>query len=100
MVLLIVKSRFDAWVAAIVRRLGVIHGVSPFVVPVDKIARYAAITQGVKVERVPALIVIRPKHLDHGVPIASVSYGFQSLESIVQAVFDARYRGPTLSYHP
>jgi hypothetical protein len=71
-----------------------------FVVPAKRIARYAAITQGVAVERVPALVVIRPKQLDRGVPVASVSYGFQSPESMVQAVIDAGYEGPAVDYHP
>jgi hypothetical protein len=80
--------------------VGFVRGVSLFIVPADKIARYAAITQGVKVERVPALVVVRPKRLDHGIPTASVHYGYQSPESIVQAVIDAGYRGRTLDYHP
>ncbi|HWW66921.1 MAG TPA: hypothetical protein VNY83_02965 [Solirubrobacterales bacterium] len=76
------------------------RSVSLSVVPAGKIARYVAITQGVKVDRVPALIVVRPKHLDKGIATASVSYGFQTPQSIEQAVVDARYRGRTLSYHP
>lgn len=71
-----------------------------FVVPAGRIARYAAIAQGVAVDRVPALVVVRPKHLDEGIPVASVSYGFQSPESVVQAVVDAGYEGRTLDYHP
>ncbi len=81
-------------------RLGSLSGVSTFVVPAAKIARYAAITEGVGVERVPALVVIRPKRLEGAVPTASVSYGFQSGESVVQAVIDAGYEGPTVDYHP
>ena len=87
-------------VPAVLSSLQGMDGVSVFVVPADQIARYAAITQGVRVERVPALIVVTPKHLDEGVPSASVSYGFQSPQSVVQAVVDARYRGRTLDYHP
>jgi len=75
-------------------------GVTPFVVPSNHIARYVSIAQGVKVNRLPALVVVRPRHLDNGVPTASVQYGFQSAESVVQAVIDAGYKGPTLSYHP
>lgn len=71
-----------------------------FVVPAGKISRYAAITEGVGVNRVPALVVVRPKHLHQTIPTASVSYGFQSGESVVQAVIDAGYKGPTLEYHP
>ncbi|MGC1851255.1 MAG: hypothetical protein WA687_02315 [Solirubrobacterales bacterium] len=71
-----------------------------FVVPAAKIARYAAISEGVGVDRVPALVVVTPKHLKKTVPTASVSYGFQSPQSIAQAVIDAGYEGKTLDYHP
>ena len=71
-----------------------------FVVPAAKISRYAAITEGVGVDRVPALVVVTPKHLKKTVPTASVSYGFQSPQSVAQAVIDAGYKGPTLDYHP
>lgn len=81
-------------------RLDGMSGVSTFVVPVSQIARYAAITQGVGVDRVPALVVLSPKRLNQSVPTASVSYGFQDGESIEQAVIDAGYKGPTLEYHP
>lgn len=90
----------DSLVARTVRRLRHISHVSAFIVPAKQIARYAAITQGVDVDRVPALVVVRPKDLDSGVAIASVSYGVQSLESAKQAVRDARYKGVTLAYHP
>ena len=76
------------------------EGVSMFVVPVDEIAKYTAITQGVEVSQVPALVVVRPKNLDKGIPSASVSYGYQSPETVRQAVIDARYKGRTLDYHP
>lgn len=76
------------------------QGVSMFVVPADQIARYTAITQGAEVTRVPALVVVRPKNLDQGIPSASVAYGYQSPSSVRQAVIDARYRGHTLDYHP
>jgi hypothetical protein len=101
-VLLFVRDRGieDRLVLPAVERLDGMSGVSTFVVPVSKIARYASITQGVALERVPALIVVRPKNLDNGIPVASVSYGFQSPQSVVQAVIDARYRGRTLDYHP
>ncbi|HWP32154.1 MAG TPA: hypothetical protein VNL97_00255 [Solirubrobacterales bacterium] len=90
----------DRLVTGATRRLGSLPGVSTFVVPADRIARYAAIAQGVDVNRVPALVVLRPKRLDHGLPSASVSYGFQSPQSVVQAVVDAGYKGRTLGYHP
>jgi hypothetical protein len=83
-----------------VKRLEGMDGVSPFVVQADQIARYVSIAQGVRVNRLPALVVVRPRHLDDGVATASVQYGFQSAESVVQAVVDAGYKGPTLAYHP
>jgi hypothetical protein len=71
-----------------------------FVVPAAKISRYAAISEGVGVDQVPALVVVTPKHLKKTVPTASVSYGFQSPQSVAQAVIDAGYKGKTLDYHP
>jgi hypothetical protein len=75
-------------------------GVTVFQIPAAEVSRYAAITEGVGVERVPALVVVTPKHLEKTVPTASVSYGYQSPESVRQAVIDAGYEGPTLDYHP
>jgi hypothetical protein len=71
-----------------------------FIVPAHQISRYAAITEGVGVDRVPALVVVTPKHLDQSVPTASVSYGFQSPQTVAQAVIDAGYKGPMVDYHP
>jgi hypothetical protein len=90
----------DQMVHAAVDRLSSMPNVSTFVVPADRIARYATIAQGAAVDRVPALVVLRPRRLDHGVATASVHYGFQSPESVVQAVVDAGYKGHTLDYHP
>ena len=53
----------DRLVGRPARGLAALPGVATFVVPARKIARYAAITEGVGVDRVPALVVIRPKHL-------------------------------------
>lgn len=90
----------DRKVAAGVERLRLLSGVAVFVAPADRVAHYAGIAQGVGLERVPALVVLRPKRLDHGIPTAFVKYGFQSPESMVQAVVDAGYKGKTLDYHP
>jgi len=81
-------------------RLAGMAGVTTFIVPASEIARYASITQGVGVDRVPALVVLGPKKLDQAVPTASVSYGFLDGDSVEQAVIDAGYKGPTLEYHP
>lgn len=83
-----------------VARLSAIGNVATFVVPTHQIVRYVSITQGVDLSRVPALVVIRPKNLSHGYDPASVHYGFQSAQSVVQAVVDARYHDGTLPYHP
>ncbi|HEV2857721.1 MAG TPA: hypothetical protein VGW80_04885 [Solirubrobacterales bacterium] len=80
--------------------LSAVPDVALFVVPSQEIARYAAIAEGAGVNRVPALVVVRPKSLSNGSPTASVSYGYQDSESVVQQVVDARYKGRTLSYHP
>ncbi len=90
----------DRLVAATVERLRALPGAAVFVVPAGRIARYAAIAQGVEVNRVPALVVLRPKRLDKGIPTASVHYGFQSPGSVVQAIVDAGYKGRTVPYHP
>jgi hypothetical protein len=90
----------DRLVTEAVHRLDSIGAVATFVVPVHQLVRYVSIAQGVDLSRVPALIVIRPKHLNNAYDPASVHYGFQSAQSIVQAVVDARYHGGTLPYHP
>jgi hypothetical protein len=91
----------DRLVRRAVESLRTLPSVVTFVVPAGRISRYAAIAQGVAVDRVPALVVVRPKRLARsGVPSASVSYGFQSRQSVVQAVLDAGYKGPTVDYHP
>jgi hypothetical protein len=90
----------ERMVAGATARLDALEDVTTFVVPAKQIARYATIAQGVDVSRVPALVVIRPKSIDRGIPSASVAYGYQSPESVEQAVVDAGYKGPTLAYHP
>jgi hypothetical protein len=73
-----------------------------FLVPADEIADYSRITQGVDVERTPALVVIRPRRLTEGpTPVASVAYGFRGPQSVDQAVEDALYEGrQDLPYYP
>ncbi|MGH2956681.1 MAG: hypothetical protein ACRDL6_06785 [Solirubrobacterales bacterium] len=78
-----------------------ITGVAVFVARAKNVARYSRITQGVGVSRVPALVVVRPKSASGPVPQATVSYGFRSSQSVVQAVEDALYKGKdNLPYHP
>jgi hypothetical protein len=69
-------------------------------VPVKQLPRYASVTVGLDLNRVPALVVMKPKRLSGGIPQATVDYGFQTRESIVLAVTDASYEGPEVTYHP
>jgi hypothetical protein len=75
-------------------------GVRTFVIPADELSRYSAITGGVGLERVPALVVLTPKDVAGNTPSASVRYGFQGEQAVAQAIVDAGYKGPTLAYHP
>lgn len=76
-------------------------GVAYFSVPVEKVARYSAITGPLGLSGAPALIVIQPRHLNAGgAAPATVTYGFQSKQDIKQAVIDAGYHGPELTYAP
>ena len=90
----------DRRIVGNVPRIDAVGDVATFVVPAKRVARYAAITLGLEVDRTPALIVMRPKRLSNGTPQASVSYGFQSPQAVVQAVRDASYDGPKVTYHP
>jgi hypothetical protein len=69
-------------------------------VPVKQLPRYASVTVGLDLNRVPAVVVMKPKRLSDGIPQATVDYGFQTPESLVQAVRDAAYDGPEATYHP
>ena len=55
---------------------------------------------GADVQQVPALVVMRPQRLSGGVPQASVDYGFQTPQSVVQAVVDAALQGPRSDLPP
>lgn len=75
--------------------------VSVFVTRAKSVARYSRITQGVGVDRTPALVVVRPRGKGISVPEAQVSYGFRNSQSVVQAVHDALYKGrDDLPYYP
>jgi hypothetical protein len=91
----------DHLVRRSVGQLGLEPRVKVYVTKAKHIARYAWLTQGVEVSVLPALVVLRPRKLTHGTPTASVSYGFRDPQSVVQAVEDALYRGPSdRPYHP
>lgn len=90
----------DRLVESATRGLDGFRDTELFVVPAAKISRYAAIAEGVGVDRVPALVVVSPKDLEKSVPVASVHFGYLSPQSVSQAVIDAGYTGPTVDYHP
>ena len=93
----------DRKVETAVRALDVVTSVSVFVAPVKRIANFASITQGVDIDRAPALIVMKPKSESGsgtGNAQAVVRYGFRSPASVVQAVRDAMYDGPAATYSP
>jgi len=72
-----------------------------FSAPVDEIARYSAITGPLGVSQAPALIVVRPRALNgQGTAEATVDYGFRGAADVRQAVVDAGYKGPNLTYAP
>jgi hypothetical protein len=92
----------DSAVKASVELLRANGSLAVFVANAGKISRFSRITEGVDVNRVPALVVVRPKRLTGGgPPTAAVSYGFRSPDSVAQAVRDSLYKGPTnLPYYP
>lgn len=90
----------DRRVKAASEALTLLPGVALIEVPIRQLPRYAAVTVGLEVNRAPALVVVRPRKLSGGVPQASVDYGFQTVESAIQAVRDANYKGPEKTYHP
>jgi hypothetical protein len=101
-VLLIVRGGGidDRLVRGAVRTLNGDPGTAVFVSRAKDIARYSRITQGVGVDRVPALVVVRPRR-ESSVPEAQVSYGFRDSQGVVQAVHDALYSGrDDLPYYP
>jgi hypothetical protein len=94
--LLVVRERGidDDKIRGMVEALRARGDTEVFVTVAAGIAKYSRITQGVDVDRVPALVVLRPKRLTDGPsPTASVSYGYRGPESVDQTVRDALYKG-------
>jgi hypothetical protein len=71
-----------------------------FLVPAKEVSRYARITEGVDIDRVPALVTVSPRSVSGRVPEATVSYGFRGPDSVRQAVEDALFDGKTVTYDP
>ena len=94
------KGNDDKLVERSADTIGARGDTAVFIVDSDDVADYSRITEGVGVDRTPAVVTVRPKSITAGVPEASVTYGFRSTNSIVQAVIDALYEGPTVPYYP
>jgi hypothetical protein len=75
-------------------------GVSLFTDSVKSVSRYTQITQAINLDRVPALVVLRPKRLTAGTATATVSYGFRDVQSVQQEITDALFNGRTVGYSP
>jgi hypothetical protein len=96
------KGIDDKRLEAIVKAIEARPDTAVFETRAAGIADYSRITQGVDVDRTPALVVIQPKRLaDGGLPTATVSYGFRGPDSAEQAVRDALYEGrDNIPYYP
>lgn len=91
----------DAYTKLALKEAAAVEGADVIVVPAKQIYRYAAVTVGLDINQVPALIAMRPKRLSGGVPQAIVAYGYQTPQSVYQTIRDATYVGPEQrSYHP
>lgn len=102
-VLLIVRPHGidDRLVKTSVDSLSGRSNVAVFTARAAQVARYSRITQGVGVDHVPALVVVRPRSASGSTPQGRVSYGFRNSKSVVQAVDDALYTGQeNLPYYP
>ncbi len=94
------KSFPDKQVKKYTKALRGDKGTKVFIVQAKDIADYARITQGVAVDRTPALVVIRPRNRTDGVPTAVVAEGFRGSGSVKTALEDALYNGPTEPSYP
>jgi hypothetical protein len=91
----------DDAVKASVERMSGLPDTAVFMTNAGHVSRYSRIASGVDLDRVPALIVLRPQKLTHGTATATVSYGFRGPASVAQAIADALYNGPTnVPYYP
>jgi len=75
-------------------------GVTLFDTLARDIADYSRVTQGVDVDRVPAMIILSPRKVSGDVPTAAVSYGFRGPKSVEQAIADAGFEGEAIPYFP
>ena len=90
----------DALVEAATQEAAGASGVALFTDSVSNVSRYTQITQAINLDRVPALVMLRPKRLTAGTATATVSYGFRDVQSVQQEITDALFNGRTVGYSP
>jgi hypothetical protein len=91
----------DKLVDTSVEAVSAVPRIAVFTVRAQQISRFSRITQALGVDRVPALVVIKPRKGTSETPEAQVSYGFRSTQGVLQAVKDALYTGPdNQPYYP
>ncbi len=78
---------------------------SVFVTDAKNVGKYSRIAQGVKLDRVPAIIALKPvdpkaKGGDLPLPEASITYGYMGPGGVEQVLGDARYDGKVSGYDP
>ena len=66
----------------------------------SNVSRYTQITQAINLDRVPHLVVLRPKRLTAGTATATVSDGFRDVQSVQQEITDALFNGRTVGDSP
>ena len=90
----------DALVQAAAAQAAGASGATLFTDSVSNVSRYTQITQAINLDRVPALVVLRPKRLTAATATATVSYGFRDVQSVRQEIEDALFDGRTVGYSP
>jgi hypothetical protein len=90
----------DALVEAATQQAAGASGATLFTDTVSNVSRYTQITQAINLDRVPALVILRPKRLTGGTATATVSYGFRDVQSVQQEITDALFNGRTVGYSP
>jgi hypothetical protein len=91
----------DAKLRSVTERLRGEGNVALFTAYARNVADYSRITEGVELDRVPALIALSPREASEGsAPVATISYGWRGYDSVRQAVRDAAYDGRDIPYHP
>lgn len=78
---------------------------SVFVTDAKDVGKYSRIAQGVELNRVPAIIALKPidpkaKGGDLPFPEASITYGYRGPSGVEQVLGDARYDGKVKGYDP